>query len=188
MKFQRRGKGQSSATTPHHLYSFWRKCSYHMTPQKKKNKNEQKNPTEGDIVISQMKTLGSETLRELPKITQLVRRWGVVSLPFTTAWTTWRSELYFGLAPTPSSRAGLSSLHLSLPVYKIAGFLRSLLALDFSVWWGWWRSIGVKCGDPLWNGTKKTEWEGRKGSWGREGKGERKKEKEKSNGLMNFQS
>ena len=45
-----------------------------MTPQKKKNKNEQKNPTEGDIVISQMKTLGSETLRELPKITQLVRR------------------------------------------------------------------------------------------------------------------
>ena len=44
-----------------------------MTPQKKKKK-EYKNPTEVDIIISQMRTLGSESLRELPKITQLVRR------------------------------------------------------------------------------------------------------------------
>ena len=58
--------------------------SPHYSPPHQKKK-EHKNPTEVDIIISQMKTPGSERLRELPKITQLVRRWGVVSLPLTTA-------------------------------------------------------------------------------------------------------
>lgn len=181
MKFLKRGKGQSSAWPPPLTIFIAFEGNAHITWLLKKKKKEYKNPTEVDIIISQMRTLGSESLRELPKIIQLVRRWGGVSLPLTAAWTTWRFELCFGLVPTPSSQAGLSSLHLSLPVYKIAGFLRSLLALDFFVWWGWWRRVGVKCGGALWNGTKRREKEG-----GRRRRGGREKREKKREGIKQW--
>lgn len=83
--FQRKGKGQSSDCPPSlTIFMTWKK-NVHFQLLKKS--------TQVGVCILQMKTLGSERLSDLLKVTQLERGDEVWSPPHTAAWTMWRPAL-----------------------------------------------------------------------------------------------
>lgn len=84
-----------------------------------------KKPTEVGVIVSQMKTWGSEGLSDVPKVTQLGRGDKVSCLRRTQLQLCGDLSTCSDLAASPGERwAGLSSLHPLLFVYKMAGFLR----------------------------------------------------------------